>query len=80
MTQQRLEEKKAAQEVFSRLRVIRRKNRKLRELMGNEAYDEYVHQRVMKADEEYCRTHPGVHVVKVGDYYVLKNTDSTAQP
>ena len=80
MTQQRLEEKKTEQEVFSRLRVIRRKNRKLRELMGNEAYDEYVHQRVMKADEEYCRTHPGVHVVKVGDYYVLKNTDSTAQP
>ena len=80
MTQQQIEEKKAEQEVFSRLRAIRRKNRKLRELMGNDAYDDYVHYKVMKGAEAYCRANPGVQIVKVGDGFMLKDIGDTTQP
>ena len=66
MTQQQIEEKKAEQEVFNSIRAIRRKNFKLRQLMGDEEYEDYVHYRAVKAAEDYCRANPGVHMVPFG--------------
>jgi hypothetical protein len=80
MTQQQIEERKAEQEVFNHLRAIRRKNRKMRESMGNEAYEEHIEQICRKAEEDYCREHPGVRVVKVGGGYILKSIDGSSLP
>ena len=80
MTQQQIEEKKAEQEVFSSIRAIRRKNFKLRQLMGDDNYEEYVHFRAMKALEDYCRANPGVQIVPFGDGFKLMDIGDTAQP
>jgi hypothetical protein len=79
MTEQQIEEKKAEQEVFNSIRAIRRKNRKLRELMGDAEYDDYISYVAVKAEEDYCRVHPGVHVVKVGDGFMLMDIGDSSQ-
>ncbi|MHC6203190.1 hypothetical protein ACYULU_08340 [Breznakiellaceae bacterium SP9] len=75
MTQEQIEERKAEQEVFRRLRAVRRKIRKEQERIGLAEYNTRSNREMIEELEEYCRRHPGVFVVKIGPGYTLKDSD-----
>jgi ElaB/YqjD/DUF883 family membrane-anchored ribosome-binding protein len=79
MTQQQIEERKAEQEVFRRLRATRRKIHKEEERIGLAEYNARSNRQMIETMEEYCRQHPGYQIVQVGGGYLLKKPDGTTQ-
>ncbi|GHU53308.1 hypothetical protein FACS1894200_13880 [Spirochaetia bacterium] len=80
MTPQQLEERKAERELMNHLRATRREIRKEQERMGLAAYDALKNREMVEDMENYCRKHPGYHIVQIGGGYLLKKIDGTTQP